>query len=127
MESKEIYNQTQQLARLIMKQRGFYSDFPITHRSVGRTSDWWKDACEIQEFLFNHEMSDVIDEYEEQFETTYIKLTDKEALTILAKDGSVWVNTPSSGNEDGFKEIANLNIFLEKCYQYCTVYKQIKS
>lgn len=122
----EIYRQTQELCKLLMKQDNFYSDFPVTHTSEGRGKGYWNAACEIQEFMNGYEMHDVIITWEEQFGYRYDPVSDNEALVLLGSKESVWVQSGKNGNEDGYKEVNDPKYFIDKCYHHCTVYKRIK-
>lgn len=122
----EIYKQTQELCKLLMSHDNFYSDFPVRHDSKGRAATYWKNACEIQEFMNGHEMSDVVTVWEEMCGYTYEILTDREALVVLGTGSSVYVRSGKNGNEDGYKEIKDPVDFMATCYGHCTVYKKVK-
>ncbi len=75
----EIYEQTQGLAQIVLAGQGYElnesSDKSvINHLSRNpRVANAFATAVEIQEFLHQHEMADVIDEYEQHLIDTFHK------------------------------------------------------
>jgi hypothetical protein len=102
----EIYKQTQELAMLIASGygcvpiiEGDHSGF-VHNSNNPRIAGFFATAVKVQEFLNNHEMSDVIDSYEEQ-ELDQIELSEM----AIAKENGIksWAFkrprcNPASGN-----------------------------
>lgn len=71
MNNKELYKQTQRIAESIAKSQGYELDancdssiFTEHHVSV-RVRTFFKVACDVQEDVFGHEISDIIQDVEE--------------------------------------------------------------